>query len=383
MFRIANGAYISINGERGRVTNVLDATHVLVKMQTTGAIERVPVSRLKPWEDKSVVTTVRINIKNIDDKAFAHLEKRSKALQKLLELRRRTLADVQRVADAFNVSTVTVYSWLRKLADSGGLTSSLARSTRSDKGTTKLSAKHEALLQHCIDTVWKDPRKRTQKAVITAATLAFKRRGWHVPHENTIRSRVRARTPEDVIRARHGRKAARDQYAPKTGHFPGADFPLAVIQIDHVLGDVELVSDHDRRPIGRPWITVAIDVFSRMVVGIYISFDPPSALAVGMCLSSAMLPKDVWLEQHKLPGEWPVWGRPRIVHADNAKEFKGTMIKRAADEYNIDLRWRPVKQPQFGGHIERLAGTLGQEIQDMPGTTKSNPRRRGEYKSAK
>jgi putative transposase len=96
-----------------------------------------------------------------------------------------------------------------------------------------------------------------------------------------------------------------------------------------------------------------------------------------------MLPKDVWLEQHKLPGEWPVWGRPRIVHADNAKEFKGTMIKRAADEYNIDLRWRPVKQPQFGGHIERLAGTLGQEIQDMPGTTKSNPRRRGEYKSAK
>jgi putative transposase len=352
-----------------------------VKLQTTGAVEKVPVSRLKPWEDPTVVARVRVNIKDLEGTEFETLEARAKALQKLLDLPRRRLADVQRVADTFKVSTVTVYKWLGAFADSGGLTSSLARASRSDKGTTKLLAKHEVLLQHCIDTVWNTQRKRTQKAVITAVENAFKRRRWTVPHPNTIRSRILARTPEDVRRARHGRKAARDQYRPKTGNHR-ADFPLAEIQIDHVLGDVELVSEHDRQPIGRPWITIAIDVYSRMVVGIYISFDPPNALAVGMCLSSAMLPKESWLELRNVPGEWPVWGRPRLVKADNAREFRGTMIKRAAGEYRIDLKWRPVKRPEFGAHVERLAGTLGQEIQDMPGTTKSNPKKRGEYKSA-
>jgi putative transposase len=156
---------------------------------------------------------------------------------------------------------------------------------------------------------------------------------------------------------------------------------LAVWQIDHTQVDLILVDDLQRRPVGRPWITVAIDVFSRMVAGFYISFDPPGAMSVGLCLAHAMLPKETWLAQHDIATPWPLWGKPAVVHADNAKEFRGRMLTRAGENLGIDLHWRPVTQPHYGGYIERLCGTLTQSIHTLPGTTFSNPRQRGAYRS--
>ena len=71
----------------------------------------------------------------------------------------------------------------------------------------------------------------------------------------------------------------------------------------------------------------------------------------------------------------------KTIHLDNAKEFRGKMLKRACEEHGIDLAWRPVATPHYGGHIERLLGTLLREIHSLPGTTFSNPRERGEYDS--
>ena len=69
------------------------------------------------------------------------------------------------------------------------------------------------------------------------------------------------------------------------------------------------------------------------------------------------------------------------MHADNAKEFRGRMLTRAGENLGIDLHWRPVTQPHYGGYIERLCGTLNQSIHTLPGTTFSHPRQRGAYRS--
>jgi putative transposase len=118
-----------------------------------------------------------------------------------------------------------------------------------------------------------------------------------------------------------------------------------------------------------------------MVAGFSISFDPPGAMSVGLCLAHAMLPKETWLAQHDIATPWPLWGKPAVVHADNAKEFRGRMLTRAGENLGIDLHWRPVTQPHYGGYIERLCGTLNQSIHTLPGTTFSNPRQRGAYRS--
>lgn len=57
------------------------------------------------------------------------------------------------------------------------------------------------------------------------------------------------------------------------------------------------------------------------------------------------------------------------------------MLQRACEEHSIHLDFRPVATPHYGGHIERLLGTVLKEIHSLPGTTFSNPQGRGEYDS--
>ncbi|WP_192882618.1 Mu transposase C-terminal domain-containing protein [Neisseria lactamica] len=154
-----------------------------------------------------------------------------------------------------------------------------------------------------------------------------------------------------------------------------------MVQIDHTKLDIILVDDVYRKPIGRPWITLAIDVFSRMVTGFYVSFDPPSALSTGLCLAHSILSKESWLAKHGVKGRWPVWGLPRKIHLDNAKEFRGKMLEKACKQYGIEIEWRPVARPHFGGHIERLLGTILDEVHGLTGTTFANTQQRKDYAS--
>ncbi|MDZ5792851.1 integrase, partial [Stenotrophomonas maltophilia] len=79
--------------------------------------------------------------------------------------------------------------------------------------------------------------------------------------------------------------------------------PLEVVQIDHAVVDLMVVSPLTRQVIGRPWITLAIDVFTRCVVGYYMSFDPPDQTSVALTLEHSCLPKERWLESIGLDGK--------------------------------------------------------------------------------
>ena len=92
--------------------------------------------------------------------------------------------------------------------------------------------------------------------------------------------------------------------------------PLQVVQIDHTLVDVVVVDELERLPLGRPWLTLAIDVASRMVTGFYVSLDPPSTLSVAMALTQAVLPKDLWLCDRELDLAWPACGLPELLRQE-------------------------------------------------------------------
>jgi putative transposase len=154
---------------------------------------------------------------------------------------------------------------------------------------------------------------------------------------------------------------------------------LDVVQIDHTLLDIMLVDEKHRKPIKRPWLTLTFDICSRMVTGIYSSIDPPGAMSTGLCIAHSILPKEEWLSGFGSDAQWPVWGKMAALHGDNA--FRMKMLKVACKDHKIDLTWRPVKNPKFGGHIERWCGTLAQAIHSLPGTTFSNSKERGIYDS--
>jgi len=160
------------------------------------------------------------------------------------------------------------------------------------------------------------------------------------------------------------------------GSYPFAGAPLSSVQIDYWLYDLEVVNETTRNPIGRPCLTMLIDTFSFMPTGYYLSLDPPGAANAGMAIFHSITRKEKWLAGLGVEMEWPVWGFMKMIHADNAKEFRGTMMQRFVSFANTKLVNRKVHTPRYGPHIERYFGKLAQSVKHLPGATGSNIRER-------
>lgn len=123
---------------------------------------------------------------------------------------------------------------------------------------------------------------------------------------------------------------------------------------------------------------MAIDVNSRMVLGFHLSLEPPSLLSVALCLTHAVMDKSHWLAARGINTIWPAHGVPRAIYVDNGAEFHARAFERACSEYQIDLEHRPPGTPRYGGHIERLIGTMMGAIHLLPGSHFSNIFERGD-----
>ena len=182
----------------------------------------------------------------------------------------------------------------------------------------------------------------------------------------------------EVMKAREGAKAARPRFAPVTGR-NSSDRPLDVVQIDHTPADIILVDSFERKPIGRPWVTLAIDIATRMVTGYYVSFEAPSRLSVALCLTRAVAPKAEFLADLECNVPWLAQGKPVSIHVDNGRDFRSRAFQSACAEWGINLVYRPLGSPHFGGHVERLIGTMMGAVHLLPGTTQSSVAAKGGY----
>lgn len=358
------------------ITQLIDIETVLITEFITGTPHIVNISGLNSLKK----ITVNHDLSELDDTQWQKAKERYEIIKPLLEIKKRTRDDVTKRASEFNLHPNTLYRWL-KVYESNGLITSLVRQKRIDAGVTKIPAGIESIIKDTIDKEYLTTQRKSVKKVYLEIKRQCLAASITVPHENTIRLRINQLTQKYKLSKRINKKETLHKFAPIQGAFPDANYPYSVIQIDHTPLDIILVDDIYRRPIGRPWITLAIDVFSRMVAGFYVSFDPPSALSTGLCLAQTILTKDTWLIKHEIKESWPCWGLPKKLHLDNAKEFRGKMLERACQQYGITIEWRPVARPHFGGHIERLLGTLLGEIHSLVGTTFSNPTKRRGYDS--
>ncbi len=355
-----------------------DFETVMLSDPESGKVFQALIVDLSAFSEAPVSNQVDLATIAADKLEAAH--RKYEIIKPLLSIPNRTKAMVREVAEKHGVGISSIYYWLNEF-DRIGRVSVFVRSPRKDKGCVHLPQRVEEVLAEVIKVHYLSKQKKRPAKVILELRILCEKLGLKAPHPNTVRRRIKKLTAYEITKAREGAKAARDAYSISEGHFPGADFPLAVVQVDHTPVDIILVDDIYRQPIGRPWLTLLIDVFSRMVLGFYISFDPPGNLSLGLCLAHAFLPKERWLAKLGIETAWPCWGLPRTIHADNAKEFRGKMLKDACKEYGVDLEWRPVATPHYGGHIERLLGSFNDEIHGAPGSTFSNPDERGNYNS--
>ena len=284
-------------------------------------------------------------------------------------------------AGALGLSQRQVYTLLARWRAGDGVVSDLLpRHSGGGRGRGRVPDDVETVIADVLRARFLKRQRPSVASVHRSIVRACRTRGLRAPSRGTVERRIAVLEPRSVLAAREGPDAARTLRSAG-GTAPAPTRLLEQVQIDHTVIDLVLVDEQERVPIGRPYLTVGIDVFSRAITGMVITLDPPSATSVGLCLTHMAGDKQAWLEQLGVDAAWPMAGVPAQLYVDNGAEFHGEALTRGCEEHGIELRYRPEGAPHYGGVVERVIGTLMREVHELPGTTFSNPVERGDYDS--
>lgn len=324
---------------------------------------------------------VEPNLPSLTDEAWRSVEKREPVVRQLAALDCITDADMRAAMGELGLGRARIYTLVRRYRSNSVATSLLNEQPGPRPGTSKLRAEVDELIEELIDRAYLTRQKPTVSALCRAIAHECMTKNLTAPSRAAITARLKRRKTATAFRLREGSKAANARFRPSVKSFE-ADYPLHIVQIDHTKVDQFVVDEHTRKPIGRPWLTIAIDVASRMVAGFYLTFESPSAVSVAMTLRHAVAPKEEWLAERGITAAWPVSGLPKCLHMDNGKDFHSRALERGCIKYGIERQYRPPATPHYGGHIERLIGSMMGAVHLLPGTTHSNIVEKGDYDPA-
>lgn len=314
------------------------------------------------------------------DEAWELAVRRESVIRGLLEKGDLTADDTNEACQALEISLTLLYRLIKRYKNDRRTSSLLPQKRGRPKGISVLAPEVEKLIDQGIANHYLTSQKPSVAKLERVIASEARKVGLPCPSRTAISSRINLLDQRVVIAKREGAKTANMTVAPMPGKY-NISRPLEVVEVDHTRVDVFVVDEKDRLPIQRPWLTILIDVATRMVTGYYLSLEPPSSTSVALALQNSVLTKEKWLEERGVDIPWPVSGIPETLHMDNAKEFHAKALRRGAQEYGIKLFYRPKGRPHFGGHIERLIGTMMGECHILPGTTFSDIAARGEYDS--
>ena len=316
------------------------------------------------------------------DTDWAEAVRREAVIRPLADRPRLGQHAVDAASRTLKISIPRVYALLQSFRARPVTASLLPHRPGPATGARRLDAATEAEIEAAIETVYLKRERPTLRTVLGQVRRRCREAGLAAPSMKALRARVSARSLRERVKAREGATAAGNLFRQVRVGLR-TERPLQVIQIDHTKVDLMLVDDVTRACIGRPWLTLVLDVHTRMVLGLLLSLEAPSATAAALAVAQAVLPKSEWLADRGIELAWPVHGLPEIIHVDNGREFHSRAFERGCQQHGIRIDYRPPATPRFGGHIERLMGTLMGRVHALPGSTSANVAARGEYDAEK
>lgn len=321
-----------------------------------------------------------VDLAAIPEAVWREAQRRADVIRPLAEAERRPRPLIRAAAATLGLSERQTYVLLHRCREAGGaLTALLPGGSSGGRGKPRISQMSEAALRRTIDELYLTPQRLSAAKVVEAVVGRCRVARLQPPSPSTIRRRLRVLS----LAERQRRGEVHPEAQPVHGPAPAVSSPLDLVQIDHTPVDLILVDPLDRAPIGRPWLTVAIDVYSRCIAGLHLSLEAPSATSVGLCLTHVADNKASWLTARGVEAAWPTAGKPRRIGVDNGSEFHSAAFERGCAQHGIIIDWRPPGRPHFGGIVERVIGTLMTLVHGLPGTTFSNVGQRGDYDSDK
>jgi putative transposase len=300
---------------------------------------------------------------------------------------------VERIAKERNDPTppasTTIWRWYRKFAATKCSTKLVTDRSRSGRPTDEVQL---SLFDEAVAEVYLTAQKLPGKDVFDRLITKIKRCNEGRQDEAPITAPSRATVyrwlnklyQRVVVAAREGKAMSERQFRSVQSGLKVKKI-LERVELDHTSIDLLVICKLTRLILGRPWITLAIDRCSRMVVGFYLSFHSPSATSVLYCLRQSILPKDDLLAKFPgVVGPWPARGIPVSMTFDNGPDLHANAVDSVALEMGVELHYTGAGHPELKGGIERLIGTVSRDLMHkLPGTTFANPKQRGDYDSEK
>ncbi|MER8428351.1 transposase family protein [Mesorhizobium sp. M1403] len=313
------------------------------------------------------------------DETWLAARRVARELDKILDDLGPRRAAIERASAELRLSTRQIYNLLARYRIDRTVTSLLPR----------LDGSRKKRLDQGIETIVATTL-REQSLVLEAPPLApavaeirarCEEAGLAAPSYLTVARRIPTLfSPEEIAKKRSANPKHLQRLKPRPGYIHAAR-PLDVCQIDHTPTDINFVEvvDGGGTFIGRAYLTIVTDVATRCILGICLTLEKPSGLSVALCLAHAMCPREAWLAARGIEHGWPMFGRPRLIVTDSAKEFKGNAFQRGCDDYGIRVRYRDRGRVQQGGVVERLLGKLNAVLVTQPGSTGRSVADRDEY----
>jgi putative transposase len=193
-------------------------------------------------------------------------------------------------------------------------------------------------------------------------------------------NRVKKHSKYLAIKSRDGLYSANNEFRT-IGSYKQPQRVMERVEIDHTPLDLILLDDESLVPIGRPNLTLLIDVYSHCIVGFNLNFFQPGYESVRNALLNCISPKDYTrIKYPMIEHDWPCHGKPETLVVDNGVEFWSTSLEQSCLELGINIQYNPVRKPWLKPMIERVFGTINRKLLDnIPGKTFSNIIKKGDY----
>lgn len=191
-----------------------------------------------------------------------------------------------------------------------------------------------------------------------------------IPAKRTIYRRFKRLDPYIVVKNKKGSREA-NRIFKASGQSLISPGLLAIVQIDTHEIDC-IILDKIGNILGRPQLSIAIDVFTRAIVGWHLCMLPPSATKTLLTLKNMLM----------RPHLGKTGGLPAVIIPDNGCEFNNNALANFCNNFNITKSESRPYSPNDKAHIESFFNTLNISIiHKLKGTTFSSPAHRGDYDS--
>jgi len=240
----------------------------------------------------------------------------------LLEQDQPSAAEWEEAAKQAQSSIKTLRRWVRTFQEKGVI--GLARQRRKDAGERRSVS---ADLKCRIEAYYLENSARSMATVCRMAGEYALTHGEQPPSATVVREICRALPRGVVCMAREGEKAWRNKFEPINRH--ESHEPNERWQMDHCKLDILVIDIQSGDVLGRPWLTVALDTYSRAVMGYHLSLYEPSSMSICLALRQAIWKKPI--------AEWPMCGIPKQLHLDRGSDFTSRHLEQVAADLGITL----------------------------------------------